>query len=429
MRYLPIDKRLFVQNRKRLSARLKPKSIAVLNSSDVMPKSADGIHPFIQDTDFFYLSGIEQEESVLLLFPDAQEEKHREILFVRETNETLATWEGAKYSRKEAANISGIRKIYWTNEFEKVFRPLAFESECIYLNTNEHTRADTVVETRDRRFLTWCRETFPLHTYERIAPIMHHLRATKSKSEVDLIRQACLITGNAFLKALEVVKPGAWEFEIEAVLISEFLKNRSRGPAFETIIASGANSCTLHYVKNNRKLKEGDLLLMDFGAEYANYAADVTRTLPVSGRFSDRQRKVYEAVLKVQQTAIRMIRPGNVLEEYHKDVGKVMEAELVDLGLLNAREVKQQDPEKPLYKKYFMHGASHHLGLDVHDIGDKYRKFEQGMVLTCEPGIYIPKEDIGIRIENDILVTDQGPVDLTQTIPVEPEEIEDLMNG
>ena len=402
--------------------------MAVLNSNDVMPRSADGIHPFIQDTDFFYLSGLEQEESILVLFPDAKEGKHKEILFIRKTNEDLAVWEGATYSKQEAENVSGIQKVYWTSEFEKIFRPLAIESENIYLNTNEHTRADIVVETRDMRFLKQCKKNYPLHTYERIAPIMHHLRATKSKAEIDLITQACRITEKAFFKVLDFVGPGVWEFEIEAEIINAFLKNRSRGPAFETIIASGANSCILHYVKNNRQCREGDTLLMDFGAEYANYAADVTRTIPVSGRFSRRQRKVYEAVLKVQKMAIQMIQPGNVLEEYHKDVGKVMEAELIDLGLLNAKEVKCQDPEKPLYKKYFMHGASHYLGLDVHDPGDKHRKFEEGMVLTCEPGIYIPEEELGIRIENDILVTNQGPLDLTQTIPVEPEEIEDLMN-
>jgi len=429
MRYEPIDKTFFIKNREKLTAQMKPGTMAILNANDVMPKSADGVYPYVQGTDFFYLSGIEQEESILLLFPDAKEEKYREVLFVRETNEELTIWEGAKYSKQEAAEVSGIESVFWTSAFEKTFRQLVFESESIYLNANEHSRAAVVVETRDLRFLKWCKTNCPLHKYERLAPIMHHLRATKSKVEISLIKEACRITGKAFFTALDFVRPGVWEFEIEAEMNRAFLINRSRGPAFETIVASGANSCILHYVKNNRQCRKGDVLLMDFGAEYANYAADVTRTIPVSGRFSPRQRAVYEAVLKVQKAAIQMICPGNTFDEFHKEVGREMEAALIDLGLLNARDIKSQDPEKPLYKKYFMHGASHHLGLDVHDLGNKYRKFEAGMVVTCEPGIYILAEDIGVRIENDILITKKGPLDLTQTIPVEPEEIEGLMNA
>jgi Xaa-Pro aminopeptidase len=428
MKYLPIDTDLFVQNRKRFVEQLRPNAIAVFNSNDIMPTSADGIHAFIQQTDLFYLSGIDQEESTLVICPDAKEDKHREILFLKETNEQIALWEGQKYTQDEATAVSGIKTVYWNHEFNTIFRALVFQSETIYLNTNEHLRADDSVETRDRRFLRWCRNTFPLHHYQRTAPIMHNLRTVKSPLEVDLIKTAGNITEQAFRRLLGFIKPGVWEFEIEAEIYHEFLRNRSRGPAFETIVASGVDSCTLHYVRNDKQCREGDLVLIDFGAEYANYAADITRTVPVNGRFSKRQKEVYTAVLNVHKAAIRMLTPGNTFDEYSRDVGKVMETELIGLGLLDTGEVKKQSEEQPLYKKYFPHGTSHHLGLDVHDYGDKYRKFEPGMVLTCEPGIYIKDEAIGIRIENNILITADGPVDLTGTIPREADEIEDLMN-
>ena len=428
MKYLPIESDLFIKNRKRFVEQLKPNSIAVFNSNDVMPTSADGTHSFIQQTDLFYLSGIDQEESTLVICPDAREEKHREILFLKETNEQIALWEGQKYTKEEATTVSGIKTVYWNNEFNNIFKPMVFQSERIHLNTNEHLRADASVETRDKRFLQWCRETFPLHRYRRLAPIMQDLRIVKLPPEVDLIKTAGNITDQTFRRLLGFIKPGVWEFEIEAEICHEFLRNRSRGPAFETIIASGVDSCTLHYVRNDKQCREGDLVLIDFGAEYANYAADVTRTVPVSGRFSKRQKEVYKAVLNVHKAAIQMLTPGKTLDEYTREVGKVMETELIGLGLLDAGEVKKQSEDKPLYKKYFPHGTSHHLGLDVHDYGDKYRKFEPGMVLTCEPGIYIKDEAIGIRIENDILITKDEPLDLTDDIPREADEIEDLMN-
>ena len=428
MKYLPIDADLFIQNRRRFIEQLKPSSIAVFNSNDIMPTSADGTHSFIQQTDLFYLSGIDQEESTLVICPDAREEKHREILFLKETNEQIALWEGQKYTKDEATAVSGIKTVCWNHEFNLIFRALVVQSERVYLNTNEHLRADDSVETRDRRFLRWCRSAFPLHHYRRTAPIMQNLRTIKSPLEVDLIKTAGNITDQAFRRLLGFIEPGVWEFEIEAEICHEFLRNRSRGPAFETIIASGVDSCTLHYVRNDKQCREGDLVLIDFGAEYANYAADVTRTVPVNGRFSKRQKEVYNAVLKVHKAAIRMLTPGNTLDEYTREVGQVMETELIGLGLLDAGEVKKQSEDKPLYKKYFPHGTSHHLGLDVHDYGDKYRKFEPGMVLTCEPGIYIKDEAIGVRIENNILITAGDPVDLTGTIPREADEIEDLMN-
>jgi len=429
MKYLPIDSSLFIQNRQRFASELKSNAIAVLNSNDVMPTSADGVRSFIQNTDFFYLSGIDEEESILVIFPDAREEKHKEILFIKETNKEIATWQGPKYSKEDASKMSGIKTIYWTREFEKIFRGLVFEADLIYLNSNEHLRADVYVETRDARFLKWCKRNYPLHKYIRLAPIMHHIRPIKSKIEVELIKQACNITEKAFLRLLGFTRPGKWEFEIEAEIYHEFITNRSRGPAYAPIIASGANACILHYVKNSQQCRDGDLILMDFGAEYANYASDLTRTIPVNGKFTSRQKKIYDAVLRVQKAAIQMLTPGNSFETYNKDVGGIMEKELIGLGLLDAKAVENQNPDDPLYKQYFMHGASHHLGLDVHDLGSKYRKFEEGMVFTCEPGIYIKEEGIGIRLENDILLTRDGPVDLMENIPIETDEIENLMNN
>jgi len=428
MRYLPIDSDLFVHNRKRLAERLKSDSVAVFNSNDLMPTSADGHHPFIQQTDLFYLSGIDQEESTLVICPNAKEDKHREILFLKETNAQTALWEGHKYTKPEASAAAGIKTVYWNHEFNSIFRQLARQSDTIYLNTNEHLRASAGVETRDDRFRRWCRQTFPLHNYGRLAPIMSDLRAVKSAFELEPIKRACKITGDTFRRLLGFIKPGVWEFEIEAEIYHEFIRNRSRGPAFETIVASGVDSCTLHYVKNDKQCRAGDLVLIDYGAEYANYAADVTRTVPVSGKFSKRQKQVYNAVLNVQKAAIKLLVPGSTLDEYHKEVSRIMESELTGLGLLDPNLVQHQSEDDPLYKKYFPHGTSHFLGLDVHDYGDRYRPFEPGMVLTCEPGIYIRDEAIGIRIENDILITAGEPVDLTQGIPREAEEIEDLMN-
>jgi Xaa-Pro aminopeptidase len=427
MKYFPIDRSLFIENRRRFVKKLKPGSAAVFNSNDILPTSADGTHPFVQQTDLFYLSGIDQEQSTLVICPDSKDEKHREILFLKETNEQIALWEGRKYTKEEASTVSGIKTVYWNQEFNNIFRPLVLQSENIYLNPNEHLRANASVETRDDRFVQWCRKAFPLHSYQRLAPIMQDLRVIKSEEEVALIKQAGNITENAFHRLLGFIKPGVWEFEIEAEIYHEFLRNRSKGPAFETIVASGSDSCTLHYVKNDKQCRDGDLVLIDFGAEYGHYAADVTRTVPVGGKFSKRQKQVYNAVLSVQKAAIKLLTPGKTLDEYNREVGQIMEAELIGLGLLDAEAVGKQSKDEPLYKKYYPHGTSHHLGLDVHDYGDKYRKLEPGMVLTCEPGIYIRDEAIGVRIENDLLISQKGPIDLTEGIPREAEEIEELM--
>ncbi|MDX1903606.1 MAG: aminopeptidase P family protein [Thermonemataceae bacterium] len=428
MRYLPIPNELFIENRKNFTNNLVPESIAVFQSNDIMPTNADGTMAFRQNSDLFYLTGIDQEETILLICPDARNKKMREVLFIKETNEHIATWEGHKLSKEEAEQVSGIHTIYWTSEFEHVFTLLAFESENIYLNTNEHTRAVVEVETRDARFIKYCQQKFPLHTYKRIAPIMHRLRAVKSSWEIFLMQKACQITEKGFRRVLNFIKPNVWEYEIEAEFAHEFLRNRSKGFAYTPIIASGKNACVLHYIENNQVCKDGDVILIDVGAEYANYASDMTRCVPVSGRFTPRQKEVYNAVLRVMKAARIMLVKGNNLEKYHKEVGKMMESELIGLGLLRKHEVESQNPDFPLYKKYFMHGTSHLLGLDVHDVGSKHHIFEAGMVFTCEPGIYIPEENLGIRLENDILITDDGNIDLMEHIPIEAEEIESLMN-
>lgn len=429
MRYEPINPELFIFNRQNFARHLQRSSLAVFHSNDIMPTNADGTMAFRQNNDLLYLSGIDQEESILLLFPDAKDERNREILFVRETNDHILTWEGYKLTKEQARQVSGIKKVYWTSEFKQVFNSLMAEAENVYLNTNEHLRAAVEVETREARFIKWCQQTYPLHTYKRSAPIMHQLRAIKSPIEIELIKKACSITEKGFLRLLQFIKPGVMEYEIEAEIYHEFLRHRSRGPAYGSIIASGANACILHYVDNNRECKDGDVLLMDFAAEYANYASDLTRSVPVNGTFTKRQKEVYNAVLHVFKTARNMLVPGNTLDQYHAFVGTVMQHELIKLGLLQESDVKNQDPDNPLYKKYFMHGTSHFLGLDVHDVGNKYRPFEAGMVFTCEPGIYIREEGLGIRLENDILVTANGPVDLMENIPLEADDIERLMKS
>ncbi len=427
MRHAPIDSALFRSQRQRLANLLPPGCLAVLHSNDLMPTSADGNHPFIQQSDLFYLSGIDQEESVLLLFPSSRDEKQREVLFLRETSEQIAVWEGQRLTKADATAVSGIAAVHWTAEFERIFRPLAIDAATILLNSNEHLRAASVVETRDARFRHWCRQMYPLHRYGRLAPLLARLRTVKSDAEVGLIREACRITGETFTHLLGCIRPGVWEFEIEAEIWHQFLRRRSRRPAFAPIVASGADTCVLHYVKNDKPCPQGGLVLLDFGAEYANYAADLTRTVPVDGRFNPRQRQLYDAVRRVQREAIAMLVPGAMLEECQKRVAMCVERELVGLGLLSMEEIRRQPDEAPLYKRYFMHGTSHHLGLDVHDGGDRLRPLEAGMVLTCEPGIYIRAEGIGVRLENDILVTANGPLDLMAEIPIEAEEIEALM--
>lgn len=429
MKYAPIPNSLFIENRKRFASQLKPNSVALFVSNDIMPTNADGSMGFVQNSDLFYLTGVDQEETILLIYPDAKNNSHKEILFVRETNEHIAIWEGAKLTKQQATEVSGIKNVQWTSSFQQMLKSIIFQAEHIYLNSNEHTRQYIEVETATMRFNKEIMSKFPLHKIERSAPIMQHLRAIKSKQEIDLIQQACNITEKGFRRLLKFVKPGVMEYEIEAELIHEFIRNRSRGFAYGPIIASGFNACVLHYVENNKECKAGDVLLLDVAAEYANYASDLTRCLPVSGKFTKRQKDVYNAVLRVMRAATKMLTVGNTIPEYHKAVGELMEKELVGLGLITMDDIKNQNPDWPAYKKYFMHGTSHFLGLDVHDVGDFNRPLEEGMVFTCEPGIYIREESLGIRLENDILVTKNGPVDLMANIPIEADEIEELMNS
>lgn len=428
-RYTPPPARLFVDNRARLAALIKPAGIAIFNAADLVPTSADGTRSFIQQSDLFYLSGIDQEETILVLFPDAREEKHREILFLRKTSPQIALWEGQRHTQASATEVSGIQTVYWTESFEQIIRPLILEAERIYLNTNEHLRAQVVVESRDQRLITWCQHLFPLHEYGRLAPLMHTLRLIKSEPELAQIKTAAGITCETFKHLLGVIRPGIWEFEIEAEIYHQLLCRRSRRPAFTPTLASGANACVLHYIRKTCQCQAGEMLLMDFGAEYANYNADLTRCVPVSGRFTNRQKAVYQAVLRVLKAATQMLRPGQTWAEYQKSVGHVMEDELVGLGLLDRQAIKDQKPTDPLYKKYFMHGISHYLGLDVHDYGHLHHPMTSGMVLTCEPGIYIREEHLGIRLENDIWISPDGPVNLTADAPIEVEEIEMLMSG
>lgn len=427
MKYNAFDPKLFIENRKRFAESLKPNSISLFVSNDIMPTNADGSMGFVQNADLFYLSGVDQEETILLIYPDAVTKSHKEILFVRETNETIAIWEGAKLTKEQATQTSGVKNVQWVHHFEQVIKPIMLQAEHIYLNTNEHSRRYIDIETAEMRFNKNILAKYPLHKIERSAPIMHKLRAIKSQPEIDAIQQACNITEKGFRRLLGFVKPGVMEYEIQAELIHEFIRNRSRGFAYGPIIASGANACVLHYIENSQECKAGEVILLDVAAEYGNYASDLTRCLPVSGKFTARQKEVYNAVLRVMRAAIKMLTVGNTIPQYHKAVGELMEKELIGLGLLTADDIKKQNPELPAYKKYFMHGTSHFMGLDVHDVGDFNRKLEAGMVFTCEPGIYIPEENLGIRLENDILVTANGPVDLMKNIPIEIEEIEKLM--
>ncbi|WP_221390522.1 aminopeptidase P family protein [Dyadobacter sp. NIV53] len=428
MRYSSIDKSLFVENRLRLTELLKPRSLVILNSNDIMPSNADGAMGFKQNSDIFYLTGVDQEETVLLTFPDHPDEKFREVLFLRETNELIAVWEGEKLTKEQAREVSGITNVYWTHQFETIFGNIIFEADHVYLNTNEHTRNGSIVQTREARFVAEFKERYPVHHLVRLAPLMHQLRAIKQPAEIALMQKACDITKLGFERLLKFVKPGVQEFEIEAELIHEFLINRSKGFAYQPIIASGANACVLHYIQNDRTCNDGDVLLLDVAAEYANYGSDLSRSIPVNGKFTKRQREVYDAVLRVFKSAKSMLVTGNIWDEYHLEVSKIMESELIGLGLISKDDITKQDPDWPAYKKYFPHGTSHFLGLDIHDVGNKYRRFEPGMVFTCEPGIYIKEEGLGIRLENNILITAEGNIDLMGHIPIEAEEIEDLMN-
>lgn len=409
---------------------MKPKSLAVFNSNDIYPISADSTMPFQQSRDIFYLSGADQEESILVLFPDAPLEKHREILFLTETNEHIAIWEGEKLTKEKAFETSGIKTVYWLQDFDKVFFEVMSQCDTVYFNTNEHYRAKIQTQTREARFIEECKRKYPAHQVAKSNPVLQRLRSVKDQVELDLMQKACDITEKAFRRILGFVKPGVWEYQIEAEFMHEFLNNRSKGFAYTPIIASGNNANVLHYIENNQKCKAGDLILLDTGAEYANYSSDMSRTIPVSGKFSQRQKEVYNAVNRVKDNATKMLVPGTIWAEYHKEVGKLMTSELLGLKLLDKTDVKNEDPDWPAYKKYFMHGTSHHIGLDTHDYGILTDPMQENQVFTVEPGIYIPAEGFGIRLEDDVVIQKKGePFNLMRNIPIEAEEIEELMNS
>lgn len=430
MKYLPISAELFKKNRLKLSQRMTSNSLAIFNSNDVFSTGADSTLPFDQHRNIFYLSGVDQEESILLLFPNAKLKAHREILFLKETNKHIAIWEGAKLNKSQATVCSGIKTVYWLNEFESIFSQLMEESTHFYYNNNEHYRQAVEMETREDRFLKMVKSTYPSHELLPIFPIMESLRGVKEPEELTLIKTACNITEKGFRRVLGFVKPGVMEYEIEAEYIHEFIRNRSKGFAYTPIIGSGYNACVLHYTENNQKCNDGDLLLMDVAAEYANYSSDMTRTIPVNGRFTARQKAVYQAVLNVKNIATKLLVPGTMWDAYHVEVGKLMTSELLGLGLIDKSDVQNEDPEWPAYKKYFMHGTSHHMGLDTHDFGSLKSPMQANMVFTVEPGIYIPEENMGIRLEDDVVIQAKGcPVNLMQNIPIEIDEIEALMNS
>lgn len=428
MRYEQISNKLFIKNRKSFISKMKPNTIAVLTSNDVKHNNADDVMGFTQNNDLFYLSGIDQEESILVLYPDAYKEENRAILFVKETNEHIKIWDGEKLTKEQATEVSGIERVEWLQDFEILLQYMAFEADGFYLGHNEHIKRVTKdQETQQDRMIKWCKQKYPLHEYHRVAKITRDLRQIKFKEEVSLIQKAADISVESFKRVLKASKPNMNEYELEAELTYNLLKSGALRHAFKPIVASGKNACALHYNTNDAICKDGDMILMDFGVCYANYNSDTTRCFPVNGKFSERQKEVYSSVLHCLKEGSKLLKPGIVHADYEKNMASLVEAELIKLSLLDAKEVANQDPKKPLYKKYFMHGTAHHIGLDVHDVGP-YRTIESGMVFTCEPGIYIPEEGIGCRLENDYLITKDGNINLTEALPIEIDDIESIMN-
>lgn len=429
MRYQTISKELFIENRCQFSAEMKPNSVAVFNSNDIYPIGADSTMPFQQDRNLYYLSGVDQEESILLLYPDAPNPAYREVLFLKETNAHIAVWEGEKLTKEKAYEVSGVKTVIWIQDFEKTMKEIMAQSDIIYINTNEHYRANTETETREDRFNTWVQRNYPAHQVAKANPILQRLRSVKHPLEIDVMQKACDITEKAFRRILQFTQPGVMEYEIEAEVIHEFTRQGSSGFAYTPIIASGNNANVLHYIQNASECKEGELILLDFGAAYANYASDMSRTIPVNGRFTKRQKEVYNAVNRVKNEATKMLVPGADWKAYHMEVGLLMTAELLQLRLLDKADVQNENPNWPAYKKYFMHGTSHHIGLDTHDYGLLHEPMKANQIFTVEPGIYIPEEGFGIRLEDDVVIQKNGsPFNLMRNIPIEADEIEDLMN-
>ena len=430
MKYSPLSKNFYISNRKSFMKKMDGNSIAVFNSNDIYPTGADSTLPFEQHRDIFYLSGIDQEETILLLYPDSKDENFKEVIFIRETNPKIQIWEGHKFSKKETSKLSGIESVYWLKDFDKIFSLLCSKIDNIYWNKNEHYRANSQTQTREDRFIEKYKAIYPEIGSRRSNPILQDLRSVKSAEEINQIQNACNITEKGFRRILKFLKPNVWEYEIEAEFIHEFIKNKSKGFAYSPIIASGKSSNILHYNLNNAKCIANDLILIDVGAEYGNYSSDMTRTLPISGRFNERQRSVYESVLNIKKIATKLLKPGIKFDDYHKQVGEIVTSELIKLNLLSLKDVKNQNNDNPLYKKFFMHGVSHHLGLDTHDYGLIENPLKANMVVTVEPGIYIPKEKFGIRLEDVVLIQEKSePINLMNSIPIEIDEIENLMSS
>lgn len=428
VKYDPIDPQLFIRQRQRFVEQMKPNSIAIFHSNDLMPRNGDQFYPFRQNSDLFALTGLDQEECVLLLFPDCVKEDCRELIFIKRTNAHIAIWEGHKYTKEEARKVSGVRKVLFLDEKSALYKELILLAENIYTNANENDRYHSELVDRNSRETAKLKTQYPNHNYLRAQPIMKSLSMIKMPQELELIQSAISLTEQAFKRILQFIQPGVYEYEIEAEIIHEFIKNKATGHAYNPIIASGKNACVLHYNENKDSCKAGDIILMDFGAEYGNYAADLTRSVPVSGRFSERQKAVYESVLKILKNARSILRPGILMEDYEKEIGKQVASELIQLGLISHSDIEKQDPKWPAYKKYFMHGTSHHLGRDVHDLAHRYVPVQEGMVFTIEPGIYIPEEGLGIRLENNVYIGNEENLDLMQNIPIEVEDIETFMN-
>ena len=430
MKYKPLNNSIYKRNRLNFMDQMKGSSMAIFNSNDIYPVSADTELPFEQHRDIFHLTGIDQEETILILYPSSKDNKTRENLFIRRSDEHTKIWEGEKLSKDLATKLSGVENVHFVEDFKNILHSISNKVDTFYINKNEHYRANSPVETREDRFINWLLKKYPAHKVAKSNPILQRLRSIKHLDEINQIKKACQITKKGFDRVLRFVKPDVWEYQIEAEFIHEFINNSSKGFAYTPIIASGINNNVLHYIKNNKQCKDGDLILMDVGAEYGNYSSDMTRTIPVSGRFSKRQKEVYNSVLQVKNEATKLLTIGNNWKNFHEQVGEIMTQELFKIGLIDKNDIKNETKNNPAYKKYFMHGTSHHLGLDTHDYGLLEDPFQENMVFTVEPGIYIPKEGFGIRLEDDVVIQSKGePLNLMSDIPIIADEIEYIMNS
>ena len=427
MKYLPLNPEIFIQNRQRFTARMEKNGIAVFNSNDELPMNGDALYPFKQNSDLYWLTGIVQEDTMLVLFPDNPDPKYQEVLVLVRPQELKEKWDGHRLRKEEATAISGIETIVWLDMLDGLLQPWVHLADMVYLNSNENDRKANEVPVRDYRYAAQMQQRYPLHRYARIARIMKELRGVKTALEIEVVQQAVDITGKTFRRLLQFIQPGVWEHEIDAEIFHEFLRSRATGPAYGSILASGDNARILHYRDNNRECKAGDLILMDFGAEYGGYCADLTRTVPVSGQFTERQKQVYNACLHLLRFAKSILRPGITIADYTDQVGEEATGQFLQIGLLRETDVKNEDPANRAYRKYLYHGISHHLGIDVHDLGTRTAPVTAGMLFTIEPGIYIEEEKMGIRLENNVWLTESGNDDLFKNIPLEAEEIEQLM--